>query len=94
VRDTAGGVVRTINAGSMGVGPQKMSWDGLTDTGATAVPGEYSIEIQALDFQGQSIAAGVQRSGLVDAVQMASGTVQLMVGGLAGNISDVTAIRL
>ena len=94
VRDSAGNAVRTMNMGSMAQGMNTMSWDGLNDVGAAAPLGTYTIDISAVDMQGIQIAANIQRSGLVDSVRLASGSVQLMVGGIAADLQDVTAVRL
>lgn len=95
VRDSTGQVVRTMDAGALTQGKQSFSWNGLSDSGATMAAGTYSFEIKALDYQGQTIQANVQRSGLVDAVRKSqAGGVQLVVGGVAVNTSQVSEIRL
>jgi len=94
VRDSAGNAVRTMNMGPMPQGINSMSWDGLNDAGGVAPQGTYSLDIAAKDAQGFNIAASVQRSGLVDSVRLAAGSVQLMVGGIPANLQDITAVRL
>jgi len=71
-----------------------MSWDGLNDLGAAAPLGTYTIDMAAIDMQGADITASIQRSGVVNTIRLASGNVQLMVGGIAANLQDVTAVRL
>ncbi|MDQ6973656.1 MAG: flagellar hook capping FlgD N-terminal domain-containing protein, partial [Mariprofundaceae bacterium] len=73
VRDSTGQVIRTMDVGPLTQGKQSFSWNGLSDSGATMAAGTYSFEINALDYQGQSIQANVQRSGLVDAVPAGEG---------------------
>ncbi|PCI43601.1 MAG: flagellar hook capping protein [Proteobacteria bacterium] len=94
VRDSAGQAIRTMDMGPMRQGMNAMSWDGLNDLGAAAPQGEYTIDMTAIDMQGTDIAANIQRSGVVDTIRLASGNVQLMVGGIAANLQDVTAVRL
>jgi len=94
VRDSAGKAVRTIDMGMMAKGINTMSWDGLNDAGFAAPQGTYTLDIAAVDAQGFNIAANIQRSGLVDTVRLASGAVQLMVGGIPASLQDVTAVRL
>ncbi len=94
VRDGAGNAIRTMNVGAMSKGLNTMSWDGLNDAGAATPLGTYTLDITAVDAQGFNIAANVQRSGLVDTVRLASGSVQLIVGGIPANLQDVTAVRL
>ncbi|MDX8398005.1 MAG: flagellar hook capping FlgD N-terminal domain-containing protein [Mariprofundaceae bacterium] len=94
IRDASGQTVRTMNMGAMAAGKQVMSWDGMKDNGTAAALGTYSLEIKAIDFQGQNIIANVQRSGVVDAVRLASGDVQLMVAGTPASLADITEVRL
>jgi len=94
IRDSAGNALRTMDMGAMPQGINTMSWDGLDNTGQAAPQGVYTLGITAQDAQGFNIAAGVQRSGLVDAVRLVAGSVQLMVGGIPANLQDITAVRL
>jgi len=94
VRDSAGLAIRTMDMGPMRQGMNTISWDGLNNLGAAAPLGTYTIDMTAIDMQGTDIAANIQRSGVVDTIRLASGNVQLMVGGIAANLQDVTAVRL
>ena len=94
VRDGTGQTVRTMNGGAMARGSQAFRWDGLNDSGSNVAAGDYSFEINAVDYQGQPIQANVQRSGLVDAVKMGAAGVQLLVAGTAVDATKVTEIRL
>jgi len=94
VRDGGGNAIRTMNMGAMPQGINTLSWDGLNDAGVAAPLGTYSLDITATDSQGFNIAANIQRSGLVDTVRLAAGSVQLMVGGIPASLQDVTAVRL
>jgi len=94
VRDSAGQAIRTMDMGPMRQGMNAMNWDGLNDLGAAAPLGTYTIDMTAVDMQGVDITASIQRSGVVDTIRLASGNVQLMVGGIAANLQDVTAVRL
>ncbi len=94
VRDSAGKAIRTMDMGAMQQGLNIMSWDGLNDLGAASPLGTYTIDMTAVDMQGSDITASIQRSGVVDTVRLASGNVQLVVGGIPANLQDVTAVRL
>jgi len=94
VRDSVGNAIRTMNMGAMPQGMNTMSWDGLNNAGQAAPQGVYTLDIAATDSQGFNIAANIQRSGLVDTVRLAAGSVQLMVGGIPANLQDITAVRL
>ncbi len=92
--DGSGRTIRNLDLGAMASGHQMMSWDGLENNGVAAPLGTYSVLLQATDAQGKAMAVGAQRSGIVDAVRLASGKVQLMVGGIPASLADVTEIRL
>jgi len=95
IRDSSGQAVRTVDLGPLQAGVQSITWDGSNDAGSQVAFGSYAMEINALDYQGQPIAAAVQRSGLVDSVRLAtSGEVQLMVAGTAASLTDITEVRL
>jgi len=94
VRDSTGQVVRTMNAGALAQGNQNFTWNGMSDSGASMAAGDYSFEIKALDYQGQSIQANVQRSGMVDAVRMGQNGAELMVAGSAVSAANVSEVRL
>ncbi|MDQ6987756.1 MAG: flagellar hook capping FlgD N-terminal domain-containing protein [Mariprofundaceae bacterium] len=91
--DASGTPVRSMQLGALSAGKNPLTWDGLTDSGATAAIGDYRIEMSAIDLQGQSVKASVSRSGIVDAVRFTSNGNELMVGGIAATIADVTEIR-
>jgi len=92
--DSNGRTVRVLDLGAMASGHQMMSWDGLENNGVAAPLGTYSVLLQVTDAQGKPMAVGAQRSGIVDAVRLASGKVQLMVGGIPASLADVTEVRL
>ncbi len=91
--DASGTPVRSMQLGALSAGNNPLTWDGLTDSGAAAATGDYRIEISALDLQGQAVKATISRSGTVDAVLLTSNGNELMVGGIAASIADVTEIR-
>ena len=93
ILDAAGKPVRTMQTGALNVGANPLGWDGLTDSGATAVQGDYTIAINATDLQGQKVDAKILRSGIVDAVRFTTDGSQLMVAGIAAGTADITEIR-
>jgi len=91
--DANGVPVRSMQLGALSAGNNPITWDGLTDSGATAAIGDYRVEISAVDLQGQVVKANISRSGIVDAVLFTSNGNELMVGGIAASIADITEIR-
>jgi len=94
IYDANGNPVRTLTLSNLGAGANNITWDGLTDSGATATQGNYTIEVSAADVSGNEVAASIQRSGMVDAVRFTSTGTELVVGGVATSADAVTEIRL
>ncbi|MDX8401740.1 MAG: flagellar hook assembly protein FlgD, partial [Mariprofundaceae bacterium] len=55
VLDAQGAPVRTIALGPQSAGHLPFTWDGMTDSGATATNGNYRIRVDALDTQGHAL---------------------------------------
>lgn len=69
VRDAAGAVVRRIQAAPVAGGLTEFSWDGRTDSGATAAAGPYRIEALAR-FGGRAESAQLLLRSQVDSVTL------------------------
>jgi len=92
VRDAAGNVVRSMDMGSLKLGPQSVKWDGSTDGGARAPSGLYSFEIAATDTNSRPVVAKTKVSGLVSSVTYENGTPEVVVGDSHIPLGDVTTI--
>lgn len=91
IHDAAGALVRTIDVTAQDPGVYPLYWDGLTDTGAPAPDGAYTIAVQATDANGQPVAAQALTSGTVGSVAYTQGGLKLDLG-LAGQAS-LTDVR-
>jgi flagellar basal-body rod modification protein FlgD len=81
VTDANGSVVRTLQLGAMAAGFQDFTWDGNTDAGAAAAPGNYQFKVGAADASGASVAAvPYNLQTVVGAVPQADGSTALMLG--------------
>ncbi|MDQ6992367.1 MAG: FlgD immunoglobulin-like domain containing protein [Mariprofundus sp.] len=94
ILDNTGAVVRSMNFTNLPAGANSLSWDGMTDSGAGAVQGTYSINVQAKDSHGVSVPTVIERSGIVDAVRLSAAGNTVMVGGISSDQSKITEIRL
>lgn len=54
--------------GNIGLGIHPFEWDGYTTSGELAAPGNYRLEVTALDDQGDSLNAGVAVQETITAV--------------------------
>ncbi|TLS68949.1 flagellar hook capping protein [Mariprofundus erugo] len=93
VTDANGNVVRTAQLGAMTAGNTPLTWDGTTDTGTIAPAGAYTLSVTALDAGGNAVGCKVQRTGIVDAVRFGANGTELMVGGIAASLANITEIR-
>jgi len=94
IMDATGNPVRTMPMNNLVNGDNVISWDGRTDTGADAAQGNYSIHISASNLNGAEVGYQIQRSGQVDAVRFTTTGTEVMVGGIAVPIANITEIRL
>jgi len=94
IYDANGNSVRSMTLNNLGAGSNSVSWDGLTDNGAPAAQGNYTVDVAAADISGGEVAASIQRSGIVEAVRFTSTGTELIVGGIATSVNAVTEVRL
>ena len=92
VTNSSGQVVRTINAGALSQGNNNLSWDGKTDSGATAPDGSYTFSVTA-SSAGTNVATTSLEFGSVSSVSATSSGVKLNLANLGQvNMSDVIQI--
>ncbi|EAU54687.1 flagellar hook assembly protein FlgD [Mariprofundus ferrooxydans] len=94
VSDSTGTPVRTINLKNLPAGGSNLSWDGITDSGAAAAQGKYTINVQATDAQGAAVTSHIEQSGTVDAVRFSANGTTMIIGGIASSQANITEIRL
>ncbi|MDE1942414.1 MAG: flagellar hook assembly protein FlgD [Betaproteobacteria bacterium] len=93
IKDSAGNIVRTLNLGAQQAGVTPISWDGLTNSGASASAGTYSISATAMQG-GNSVPVTTLSYGSVDSVSLGSQGASLNVGNLgAVSLSSVAMVK-
>jgi flagellar basal-body rod modification protein FlgD len=92
VINSAGLVVKTLHSGFLASGINNMSWNGATNSGATAAPGEYSLKITATDINGQSVASTTQITGQVKAVRLSPDGVFAEIGNTPVSMANIAKI--
>jgi flagellar basal-body rod modification protein FlgD len=93
IKDGSGQVVHTVDLGPQPAGVVSFQWDGVVDSGASAVPGNYSFAVEAAQG-GKKIDATALALGLVAGVMQGKTGVLLNVTGMgAVALSDVKQIR-
>lgn len=68
IRDGNGQVVKTWETGEISGARQKLGWDGTDMNGNKVDPGEYHVEIEALDRAGENIDVKTWTTGMVAGV--------------------------
>jgi flagellar basal-body rod modification protein FlgD len=91
VTNSAGQVVYST-AGETAAGHHSFSWNGEDSNGNQLADGAYTLTVNATDASGTAVSNAVASKGVVDEVNMTSGTPQLMIGQMAVALSDVSAI--
>jgi flagellar basal-body rod modification protein FlgD len=91
VTNSAGQVVYS-GTGQTAEGQHDFSWNGESTSGQQLPDGTYTLAVNATDSSGAAVTSAIASKGVVDEVNMTSGTPQLMVGQMAVALSDVSAI--
>ncbi len=81
IKDANGAAVRTLELGALAAGSRGFAWDGLTDSGAQAADGAYSISLGAQRGEAR-VAATALQMGVVSSVVRTGQGVGLNVGAL------------
>jgi len=94
IKDEAGKVVRTIDAGSLKQGNNFVKWDGLDDQGKAVAIGDYKLEIKATDISGDSIKeTSITPMGFVSAISTNNKGLSLIINGKEITLDSVTYIK-
>lgn len=88
-----GAVVRTIEAGELQAGEQTVKWDGKDDKGKAAPEGDYTIEVNAFDAQGEEVAVETLVNGVVTGVDLSGVELLVTVNGVQAPLSALVAVR-
>lgn len=91
VTNSSGQVVYSTS-GATAEGQHDFSWNGKNASGTQLPDGAYTLSVTATDSSGAAVESAIASKGVVNEVNMTSGTPQLMVGQMAVALSDVSAI--
>ena len=92
VKDATGREIKKLLAKNLKEGMNKVSWDGMIDSGNPAPEGQYNVIITAKNSFGQKINAETRFEGRVTGVQYTAEGPVLMVGKQSVKLSDVKSI--
>jgi flagellar basal-body rod modification protein FlgD len=92
IADSAGTIIRRIELGAAGTGISGFEWDGKTDAGTAAAPGQYVFQVVAASGN-KSIPAEPVTLGKVDGVSLGTSGMKLnLQGGGSVGMTDVKQI--
>lgn len=92
IHDASGILVRKLELGPREAGVNVMTWDGLTDSGVAAPPGQYSFKVDAVQG-GQAVSHTALSLGMVGSVSHNSQGVQLnLAGGKSVGYAEIRQI--
>jgi len=94
VTNSAGNVVRTLTAKSLGKGDQTLEWDGKNEQGETVSDDTYHFSVNATSANGDSVSAMPLTRGTVTAVRYDNGMAVLVIGEEEVSFSSVLEIGL
>lgn len=90
--DAKGGLVRTLEMGSLDTTKQKLVWDGKNQAGTTLPDGQYTFRVAALDEKNQSVNVTTTMTGKVEGVSFDSAGTLLKIGSKQVLLSEIIAI--
>jgi len=93
IKDSNGTVVRTLGLGEKDMGRHAIEWDGKTDGGLNAKPGDYTFEVQASTIDGKEMKTKTSFMTKVDAITDLTSGGKLETSSGRIEAKDVLAIR-
>ncbi len=93
ISNSAGAVVRTLQAEGLSSGRNALEWDGLDAQGNPVAPGTYSFSAAATDAEGLPVGAQTYTSGVVTGVRYGGGGSVLLLDDqvvLLANVLEIT----
>jgi flagellar basal-body rod modification protein FlgD len=92
--DADGNVVATRDLTELSAGANEYVWDAQDSSGAAVPDGVYSLEIEAIDANGDPVSVTTYQTGRVTGVVYENGIAFLEVGERRIAIADVLSVRL
>ena len=93
IKDGNGKTVRTVEPGAMKKGANSIRWNGLTDEGLPARPGEYRFAVEATASSGGKVFAKSEFEGRITGVDFTAQGPNVIVNGQSIKLSDVKKIE-
>ncbi len=92
VKDAAGNPIRNLEYKNLKTGKNELNWNGMTDDGSKAAPGDYTIAFEATASNGKKMHIETKTEGTISGVNFTPKGPQLMVGKQVVSMDDVKSI--
>lgn len=92
VKDSAGNVIRTLEFKNMKSGKNELVWNGITEEGAKAPAGDYTISLEAVGTNGRKLHVETKTEGVISGVNFTPKGPQLLIGKQVVNMADVKTL--
>ena len=92
--EASGETIRTIKNSDLTSGRNTVVWDGNTDDGERAPAGSYSVNITAVDANGETFDTSLSITGIVTGVVYRGGIAFLKLDGAEVALGDVEEINV
>jgi flagellar basal-body rod modification protein FlgD len=93
VFDANGNHVDTLSANNVQGGSQSLTWDGIDEEGKKFNNADYTFSIEAIDAEGNAVAADTFTVGAATGITYDQGTPFLIVNGQHVSLGDVIGIN-
>jgi len=92
IYDANGEVVRTMTLDGK-AGLHQFTWDGHDEDGRELTPGEYSVNVTAMDAEENEVPVDTYVRGRVNGIRFDNGYPELLVDGRRLRMSDITEVH-
>jgi len=92
IYDQNGALVRTLHKAGANAGENEFQWDGKTNSGSEANPGQYRFEVEGSDGSGGKVAAEPFMRGKITGIRYQDGNAILVLGDTELDLGDVKSI--
>lgn len=92
IKDANGGLIRTLEYKNLKSGKNELNWNGLTDEGRQAPPGDYTVTVDAAGNNGRKLGVELKSEGIISGVNFTPRGPQLLIGKQIVNMADVKSI--
>jgi flagellar basal-body rod modification protein FlgD len=93
LRDSSGSVVKTFRNTNMQKGETSITWDGTDDRGRSVAEGQYTIQVEAKNAQGEMISAAPFIIGRVQGIRFKADGSVVVIGAMEVPLAKILEIK-